>query len=251
MTVFGAYARYYDAIYADKDYPAECDVVNAAIARELGPGPKRILDAGCGTGTHALALARLGHVVTGVDRSAAMLEVARGKAGADVRFLAGDVLTLDLREQFDVVTGLFAVLSYQLTTGCARSALRSFRRHLDTGGVFVCDYWHAPAVLAVGPAERVKVGQHGARRVERTATPRGLDTSGQTNTTHYMFEVYDGSTLVERFAEEHTVRFFYPDEIADLLKQACFAPVACFGDWYAGSAPTDRTWTAVTVARAV
>jgi SAM-dependent methyltransferase len=251
MSVFGDYARYYDAIYADKDYEAECDVVDNAIAIELGPGPKRILDAGCGTGTHALALARRGHIVTGIDRSAAMLEIAGGKAGDDVRFMPGDVLTLDLGEKFDVITCLFAVLSYQLSTVDVRSALRSFRRHLVAGGILVCDYWHAPAVFAVGPATKVKLGRAGTRRVVRTATPLGVDAFRQTNKTCYTFAVYDGSTFVEGFAEEHTVRFFYPDEMVHLLDAAGFAVAACFGEWDVGCALTDRTWTAVTIARAV
>ena len=42
--------------------------------------PERILDLGCGTGGHALVLARRGYRITGVDRSASMLEIARRKA---------------------------------------------------------------------------------------------------------------------------------------------------------------------------
>lgn len=51
-----------------------------------------ILDVGCGTGRHALALAAEGAQVTGVDFSTGMLEKARGKAGASaIRFIHQDV----------------------------------------------------------------------------------------------------------------------------------------------------------------
>lgn len=53
----------------------------AALRAELGGGPLRVLDAGCGQGTQALALARDGHAVTGLDPSAELLE----RCAADAR----------------------------------------------------------------------------------------------------------------------------------------------------------------------
>src|SRR4051794_38557921 len=55
----------------------------AALLLPLMPGtPARILDLGCGTGSLAVLLAKAGHAVSGVDRSAEMLAVARSKATA-------------------------------------------------------------------------------------------------------------------------------------------------------------------------
>lgn len=52
----------------------------------------RVLDVGCGTGRHAVALAGAEAKVTGVDFSEGMLEKARSKPGAEaVRFLHLDV----------------------------------------------------------------------------------------------------------------------------------------------------------------
>jgi S-adenosylmethionine-dependent methyltransferase len=49
------------------------EVVARQLARELPPGPVRIIDLGCGQGTQALRLARRGHHVTAVDASADLL----------------------------------------------------------------------------------------------------------------------------------------------------------------------------------
>jgi 2-polyprenyl-3-methyl-5-hydroxy-6-metoxy-1,4-benzoquinol methylase len=62
-------------------------------AHRLAPGI-RVLDVACGTGRHALAAARLGAVVTGVDRDAARLALARQaavEAGLRVEWLEQDL----------------------------------------------------------------------------------------------------------------------------------------------------------------
>jgi SAM-dependent methyltransferase len=75
----------------------------------------RVLDAGCGTGEHALMAAALGLDATGIDGSPTAIGIARRKAaerGIDVRFLIGDALDLGaLGEVFDTVidSGLFHV----------------------------------------------------------------------------------------------------------------------------------------------
>jgi S-adenosylmethionine-dependent methyltransferase len=63
--------------------------------------PLRVLDAGCGQGTQAIALARLGHEVVGLDLSDAILSRARNAAASEseavrqrLTFELGDVLAL-------------------------------------------------------------------------------------------------------------------------------------------------------------
>jgi SAM-dependent methyltransferase len=75
----------------------------------------RVLDAGCGTGEHALMAAGLGLDTTGIDSSPRAIDLARGKAaerGIAVQFLVADALNLgSLGEPFDTVidSGLFHV----------------------------------------------------------------------------------------------------------------------------------------------
>ena len=57
--------------------PAEVD----ALISLLGiVSPATVLDLCCGVGRHSLELARHGFQVTGVDRTAAYLQTARGRA---------------------------------------------------------------------------------------------------------------------------------------------------------------------------
>ncbi len=63
-----------------------------------------MLDVGCGPGRHALALARRGIAVVGVDRSVEFLQLAREAAkaeGLDVSFVEIDVRDLGFEGEFD------------------------------------------------------------------------------------------------------------------------------------------------------
>lgn len=88
------------------------------VCRQLAshlPGtsePLVVLDAGCGQGTQALELARLGHRVVGVDLSDTLLEQARSAAGREpdevrrrLNWVTGDLLTLGVEHQrrYDLV----------------------------------------------------------------------------------------------------------------------------------------------------
>src|SRR5712692_7156539 len=122
------YADSYDLIYHDKDYSAECNVIES-IFRTYNNAIHSVLDLGCGTGNHAFPLAERGYEVVGVDRSADMLAYARRKlvsAETDGKlvFQQGDVRAVDLKGSFDAVLMMFAVLGYKLEKTEVVSALR-------------------------------------------------------------------------------------------------------------------------------
>ncbi|MFB8247870.1 class I SAM-dependent methyltransferase [Streptomyces sp. NPDC055952] len=78
----------------------------AGRLRDWLPGPSGdVLDLGCGTGSLSLLASEQGHRVTGVDRSPAMVALAREKlAGRDAVFLLGDAASPPVAERrFDAV----------------------------------------------------------------------------------------------------------------------------------------------------
>lgn len=89
------------------------ELVRRQLAGHLPGGVRlRVLDAGCGQGTQAIALARSGHEVVGLDVSEQLLDQARRAAGEEppqvrrrLRFDSGDVLSLrvDGDDRYDVV----------------------------------------------------------------------------------------------------------------------------------------------------
>jgi demethylmenaquinone methyltransferase/2-methoxy-6-polyprenyl-1,4-benzoquinol methylase len=90
----------------------------------------RVLDACCGTGDLAVADARAGGRVVGLDFSERMLERARRKS-AEVDWVQGDLLELPFEDaSFDAATVGFGVRN----VADLERALRELRRVLRSGG---------------------------------------------------------------------------------------------------------------------
>lgn len=83
----------FDLAFGHKIAPGpEADAWQAPIKAVLGDAPKRVLELACGTGEVTRLIHDLGHDVTALDFSEAMLAVARSKhAGKkDLRFILAD-----------------------------------------------------------------------------------------------------------------------------------------------------------------
>jgi SAM-dependent methyltransferase len=216
--VFGAgYAGSYDTLYREKDYEAECDLLER-IFGDLADGPvETILDLGCGTGNHALPLARRGYQVVGVDRSHAMLAQATSKqVGGDASFRQGDVRDVRLGREFDAVLLLFAVLGYQHTNEDVLRALRTARVHLRPGGLLVFDVWYGPAVLRERPTERLRAVEDGSSRLLRLSSGE-LDVRSHLCTVDFRIWQIEDDRLVAETEERHVMRYFFPLELELLL----------------------------------
>jgi SAM-dependent methyltransferase len=134
--LYHRYARAYDAIVAQPAGPSAAAVGDALAARGVGAGSS-LLDAGCGTGRHAAELARVGYRVTGVDRSAELLDVAR-RAAPECRFEVGDLRDWSPAEPFDAAL-CRGVLNDLIADEDRLAAVATLRRALRPGGVLVAD----------------------------------------------------------------------------------------------------------------
>jgi SAM-dependent methyltransferase len=110
--------------------PAEPEL--SRVRSLVRPGA-RILDLGCGTGRIANPLAADGHAVVAVDNSEAMLACV---VGAEV--VLGDVRTLDLQMEFDVVLALSHLINHPERSR-RLDLLRVCRQHVADDGVVVVE----------------------------------------------------------------------------------------------------------------
>lgn len=251
---FDHYSRYYDLLYADKDYAAEADAVQGLLQRFSHRPVRTILELGCGTGRHAAALARRGYRLIGLDRSVSMIAMARDSARtlSGVRtlpcFVAGDCTAVPLRGRFDAVCALFHVLSYLTGNATVLQTFSNVRAHLEPGGVFLFDCWYGPGVLSDPPAEREKRATGAGFSLYRRAVPE-LHPGENTVDVHYDVAVTDMRTgATERFQELHCMRYFFLPELELMLGQAGLSLLAALAWPGLDTLPGLESWYAMIAA---
>jgi SAM-dependent methyltransferase len=254
MDTFGTYGRYYDLLYTSKDYPAEARYIQNLINRYT-PDARSILDLGCGTGLHAEQFAELGYRVLGVDSSESMLEKANErvqqaapKFASRLSFSVGDIRNFLAGCQFDVVTALFHVVSYQVENEDLAQTFATAAKHLVSGGIFLFDFWYGPAVLSELPTVRIKRLEDADTRIIRIAEPT-MNFNKNLAEVNYEVLVTDlASGRVETIHEQHRMRYLFAPELSHGLQTAGLKLIH-LGDWMSDASASEKTWNVVVVAQ--
>jgi SAM-dependent methyltransferase len=189
----------------------------------LGAAGAELLDAPCGYGRHALALAEAGYRVTGADRSPVLLAEARRRAGGAEwpRWVEADHRELPFAEAgFDAVLNLFSSLGYRGEEGDRRT-LGEFLRVLRPGGSLVVETMHRDRLMAIYDPRDWDDLAGGAILFE----DRRFDfVAGEMEADHTLLEP-DGT----RHGVTYRVRTYTATELAGLLGAVGFDSVECFG----------------------
>jgi glycine/sarcosine N-methyltransferase len=156
--------RFYDSLAPDYDLMTSFDARFAkerpwfeAIVSKFAI--RSALDAGCGTGFHAILLSQLGVSVTGVDTSSAMVELAARNArrlGVSITTARGSFADIAgiaripgiAPSPFDAVFCLGNSLVHLLTDDALDEALRNLSSVLRPGGVLIIQVLNYERILS-------------------------------------------------------------------------------------------------------
>jgi SAM-dependent methyltransferase len=136
---------------SEEQLAREVDFIEESLGIERGGA---VLDLACGTGRHAIDLARRGYRVVAFDLSLAMLARAGDEAqerGAQLNFVQGDMREMTFVEQFDGVYcwntsfGFFEEDKNALVVG-------RVHRSLKAGGLFLLDVINRDFVIRQSPS---------------------------------------------------------------------------------------------------
>ena len=254
-STYDSWADIYDTVYSyvREDIPFYLE--EAADA----DGP--VLELGCGTGRVAIPIAQSGIETVGIDSSAAMLDVARGKArrlglGDDsLRLVLADMRDLSLDRQFALAIIPFRGFLALMTVEDQRRTLTRVREHLAPGGrlafnIFVPDL---NMLLREGDTpyhvRDVTDPESGATHVlwEQSS----FDNHNQIVSTRLIVEELDASrTVVRRTYRDFQLRYAYRWEVYHLLVACGFEVVELYGDFDRSpfdESSTEMVWVAMPV----
>ena len=187
----------------------------AVVARLLGLQPgERVLDLGCGTGRHSIALALAGLRVTGLDLSPVLLQQARDTAaarGAEVTWLQRDMRDLADLGPFDACVSLFTAFGFLGDTE-DEEVLRQAAAALRPGGRLLLDLTNFLGYLCRFPREVWQENDEAVLRERNTYEVK----SGMLVTERHLFGKRGG---VVALPPSH-VRAYLPHEVLAMLGRA-------------------------------
>jgi ubiquinone/menaquinone biosynthesis C-methylase UbiE len=211
--------------YDEEPYVQNTDAEVDFIERELKDAEAWILDVGCGTGRHALELARRGFDIVGLDLSESMVAQGRDRAREeelDVSFVVADARALPFAEAFRAALilceGGFSLLE---SDAGDRAIIENVARVLKPGGRLLMTAPHA-AFIIVHPSEE---GAFDLATLRETFQIEAVDEAGGT------------------MELEGSQRYYTCPELKALLRAAGFDAVRCFavrGDGFTWETPLSR-----------
>lgn len=185
---FDGFAPQYMGVPFVSNTVAEVDFV----IEETGIAPgSRVLDVGCGTGRHAVELAKRGYRVTGVDLSPGMLAEARkaaDEAGVEIELVHSNAAEYRSEAVFDAAIclceGAFGLLGDADDASDRDLAiLRAIHGALKPGAAFVLTALsglrmvrqHTPEEVASGAFDPITMSEHSTMEVEGPEGTRAIE----------------------------------------------------------------------------
>ena len=221
--LFENYSRSYDNEVFTKGTMGECDFIEKEISNNKNIP---ILDIGCGTGRHAIELAKRGFRVTGIDLSESQLARAGQKAaaaGVSVDFQKHDARDLPFNNEFGLVImiceGAFSLMetdemNFQILTQAFNA--------LAKNGKFIFTALNGLFPLFHSVKEFIE-----SKNSDTTFTPKEQAFDLMTFREHSVVNVNDddGNAMTLHTNE----RYYVPSEITWLLSSLGFSAIDIFG----------------------
>ncbi len=222
------------------------------LAKETGDAG--VLELAAGTGRVTIPMARAGVPVVGLDRSPAMLTVARRKARGlgRVEWVEGDMAGFDLGRRFGLVIIPFRSFLLLLSVAEQKSCLACVREHLVPGGRLAFNIFNPSIPLMAewlttrrGGLERRRDGAPGT---EVWATRR-YGTAGQNIDEQRIEErLGDDGAVIARVYRNLRQRYVFRYEMEHLLALSGLAVEALYG-WFDRRPFDDESSEMVWIAR--
>ncbi len=124
-------ANFYDIFNKDRNYNVEMRFLLKMLKNR-----RRVLDVGCGTGTHMSILENLGYIVCGIDISPKMIAVAKTKVNNVEK---GNLLNFKQEEKYNAIICMNHVFNHLNSYEEFEEGLNNLLLHLEKNGLIILD----------------------------------------------------------------------------------------------------------------
>jgi len=227
------WTAFYPAMFHEGRWDAAEDEAQAAVALLDIEGGAEVVDFCCGPGRHALALARMGFSVTGVDRTAPYLEIGRQRAKAEglgVTFVQEDVRGFRREGAFDAAVSLYTSFGYFEDPADDMSVLENLYASLRPGGKLLMDMSSKEVLARVFQPRSWSELADGSLFLEERVLENGWE-----RIQNRWILIRDG----ERYEKRLSLRIYSGVELQTLMLAAGFVSVDLLGTLDGG--PYDHT----------
>jgi SAM-dependent methyltransferase len=211
--MFEKTARYYDKIYAFKDYAAEVAKLTKVVRERIGDRKGSLLDVACGTGKHLEFLAE-SFDVEGLDISEELLALARERL-PDVPLHCGDMRSFRLPRRFDAITCLFSAIGYMTDVDDLVRALETMADHLNSGGLLIVEPWITPDEWRPNTVHALLVDEPELKIARVSTSPPAVDGRLSCVDLHHLIGTSEGTWHV---VERHELALYTVDEMTSAFE---------------------------------
>tara|TARA_B100000787_G_scaffold92395_1_gene68238 strand:- start:762 stop:1490 length:729 start_codon:yes stop_codon:yes gene_type:complete len=132
------FENYYDLIFSKKNYKKE---VSYILKKTKSLNIKKILDVGCGTGTHSNLIYKDTKIkIFGLDKNKAAIKIAKNK-NKNIYFSSKNLKSLK-ENNFDLIISMFNVVNYFNNLKKLTSFFKDIKKKTSKNSLFIFDAWN-------------------------------------------------------------------------------------------------------------
>lgn len=226
MASYETFAKIYDEVMDESLYLDWLDFT----CRHLRKDQQQVLELACGTGILSVELANLGFNVCGLDLSEDMIKLAKeriNEADEKLSFKTGDMLHLEDKNSFDVVTCYSDSICYMSDEKAVTQVFKGVYDALKEKGTFIFDVHSIHQI----EEEFLEYSYH-YQTDDFAFLWESYPGEHEFSVEHFLtFFVSDSKGKFDRFDELHEERTYEMSQYKTLLKQAGFNTVKVYADF--------------------
>jgi SAM-dependent methyltransferase len=218
------WARLYPFMFSEAHFAAAVENVPKIVAL-TGTSGGSLMDQACGPGRYAVAFAKAGFHVTGVDRTRCLLNKGRERArqaGATVEWIEEDMREFARPAAFDLALNVYTSFGYFDDAAENRRVLEKVLTSLKTGGAFVFEHVGKEILASKFQSTQADTLADGSVLIQRR---RVIDDWSRIDVEWILLE--DGRAT--SFRIRHWI--YSARELRDLLTSAGFADISLYGSF--------------------